>query len=166
MSLDNIQLPSIVIHDLFRNCLVELNSDEGIESKNNTNALSYLGANKENILILINNPDAIYLSDKHLNFLIGILAACKFTLADVAIINLSKTPAINYTRINEELSPRVTLLFGVSPLQIELPFDVPLFQVQQFNQRSYLVAPALNEVEADKELKRHLWVKLQQIFDI
>lgn len=166
MSLDNIQLPPFIIHDLFKDCLVDLNSYESIPQGMNTKALPFLGSNKQNIIILINNPDISYLSNQQLNFLTGILAACKLNLADIAILNLHKRPAINYNTINDELSPRITLMFGVSPMSIGLPFDIPMFQVQQFNERTYMVAPTLQELGNNKELKRQLWVNLQQIFSI
>ena len=166
MSLDNIQLPPSVIQVLFKNFLVGLDTDESKPNQDNNNKLSFLGDNTQNILILVNNPEFLYLSDPQMSFLTGILAACKLTIADVSILNLNKSLATNYTTINNQLDPRITLMFGVSPSMIGLPFEIPIFQVQNFTGRTYLVAPAFDELENNKILKRQLWENLKQILKL
>ncbi|MEQ1678153.1 MAG: hypothetical protein ABL876_15715, partial [Chitinophagaceae bacterium] len=55
-----------------------------------------LGHNQKNILLIVNNPDVVYLTDNELTFLTGILGACKLTLADVAIVNQNNHPEMAY----------------------------------------------------------------------
>ena len=163
MSLDNIHLPTFIIHDLFKYCLVDLKSYEP-NLVPNTSGIHYLGNNQQHVAIVISNEEASFLTDDQLIFLTGILSACKLNMADIALLNLYKTPAINYLKINETFSPRVTILFGVTPTAIELPFNVPVFQVQSFNGQMYLPAPSLSELQLSTDQKKHLWLRLQQLF--
>lgn len=166
MSLDNIELPAFILQDLFKNSLVHLDGRENIPSSKPGSSLNFLGGNRSKITILVENASVTFLSDQELLFLTGILSACKFTLEDIGLVNLYKTPAINYQQILEQLAPKKILMLGVSPKIINLPFDIPLFQVQKFDGCIYLCAPTLAELENDRNAKKQLWLKLQEIFEI
>src|SRR5215218_2370493 len=49
MSLDNIQLPATLIHQLYKKTLVELDSDKRNTEILNTTDISFLGSNENNI---------------------------------------------------------------------------------------------------------------------
>ena len=166
MSLDNIQLPAFVIQDLFRKNLVDINSNEKKEAIAGGEEPIFFGGNKQHIILLVNNPDAVFVTDQQLTFLSGILAACKLTLEDVGLINIAAIPTISYKTILNSFKPRIVIMFGISPDVIELPFVIPLFQKQSYNNQVYLAVPSLNELENNKELKRNLWTVLQQIFSL
>ena len=88
MSLDNIQLPPIVLQALFNKTLVE---DISIQIQNTASPkkmLAFLGKNEKQIIIIVSNEEVLYLPDEQLSFLLGVLAACKLTMEDVAIINI------------------------------------------------------------------------------
>jgi hypothetical protein len=106
------------------------------------------------------------LPDEQLNFITGALTACKLGLADVAILNISHTPSGKYKEIYNEFKSKVTILFGVTPAEFEMPVDFPEFQVQAFNNCTYLHSPELSKLEADKVLKSKFWVCLRRLFDI
>ncbi|HJV19631.1 MAG TPA: hypothetical protein VJ552_07095 [Sediminibacterium sp.] len=129
----------------------------------------FLGNNGKKITILVNEPDAVHLNEEHLNFLTKILGACQLNIGDVAIVNtLQQSVTIN--EINKTLNPEVCILFGVEPENIQLPFTVPYYQVQQFGPTLFLLAPAFtafNEEAADAKLeKTRLWVSLKKIFNL
>lgn len=166
MSLDNIQLPSIVLQDLFKNSLIELNSSKAEKPSNNNAAISYLGSNKKNISIIVEDASTIYLPDEQLNFLIGVLSACKLTMAEVALVNRNKYPDLNYNTIEAELDAAIILLFGVTPRQLDLPLEFPQYQIQKFNNQIYLSAPDLAVLQGDKAEKTKLWNCLKQVFSI
>jgi DNA polymerase III psi subunit len=166
MSLDNIQLPAFVIQDLFRKNLVDTNSNEKKEAIAGSEELNFFGGNKQHIILLVNNPDAVFVTDQQLTFLSGILTACKLTLEDVGLINIVATPIISYKAISKSFKPRIVIMFGISPEAIELPFVMPLFQKQLYNNQVYLTAPSLSELENNKDQKRNLWTVLQQIFSL
>jgi hypothetical protein len=166
MSIDNISLPPLVIQDLFRKTLVDLNPTENIPVVPIVKELNSFGGNKQHIILIVNNPDAAFISDQQLTFLSGILNACKLTLEDIGLVNIASNPSLSYKKITENFTPRIVMMFGISPDSIELPFVMPEFQRQSYNNQVYLSAPSLNDLENNKELKRKLWGVLQQIFSL
>lgn len=129
----------------------------------------FLGNNGKKITILVSEPDAVYLNEDHLNFLTKILGACQLNIGDVAIVNTLQQP-VTFNEIKKELDPEVCILFNVASGNIELPFTVPHYQVQQFGGTRFLLAPAFtafNEQAADAKLeKTKLWVSLKKIFNL
>jgi hypothetical protein len=166
MSLDNIQLPAIVLHDLFKDSLVDLNTHQPDNSDSTATSLSFLGNNQKKIAIIVADEQAIYLPDEELNFLMGILSACKLTMADVALLNIKKNDAFTYAELEQNLKAETILLLGVLPAQLELPLQFPVYQVQKFNNQVYLAAPALHLLAQDKAEKTKLWNCLKQVFSI
>jgi hypothetical protein len=114
----------------------------------------------------VDNDQYPFLSDAGLQFLTSILSACRLSLADVAIINTHKLPVEQLSARIEELNPSKVLLFGLEPLQINLPMNFPIFQLQAFNNRMYLQSPTLEQLEKDKTLKQRLWTCLKTLFEI
>lgn len=195
--LENIQLPSFILAGLYKDSLVVLDdvqlggkvlqTDEkqpvAAEEKAVTEPLaatvpnmvahqpqkSYLGDNKKNISILVSDPVAVYLNDDSLNFLSTILGACKLNLGDVAIINHLQQPQ-QFASLKEKLDPKFVLLFEVSPTDINLPFTIPQYQVQPYNNCSFLYAPSLQKMLGDgqeaKLEKSKLWLSLKKMFNI
>jgi len=162
MSLNNINLNAQLIADLYPNTLIET-SNSNIQ-KNDT-GVRYLGDNQKNITIFVKNKEVPFLNDTEFNFLTSILTACKLSIADVAIINLESNN-INPEELLIELNSKIVLLFDVAPTDINLPINFPHFQVQQFNKRTYLYAPAFTVIENDKAVKIKLWQSLKNIFNL
>ena len=70
----------------------------------------------------------------------------------------------------ERLQPRCLFLFDVNTTDIQLPFAIPHYQLQQYSGCTIMTSPAVNlsenstdEVKAEK---RKLWLKLKQIFNV
>ena len=166
MSLDNIQLPAIVLQDLFANVLVDLKTENAQPDSVTPESLSFLGENKKKISIIVDHAEVIYLPDDELNFLLGILSACKLSMADVALLNCSKNPPVAYKDISEQLSAEKVLLFGIEPSRLELPLQFPHYQIQNYNNQVYLSSPALKVLADNKEEKIKLWGCLKQVFTI
>ena len=166
MSLDNIQLLPIVLQQLFKHSLVDLKNGQKPEEKTASTEFAILGNNRSHILIMVASDETLYLPDEELNFLLGILAACNLTMDDVAILNIKKNKPLTYKTVIDELRPEKLFLFGVNPAQIELPLDFPNYQVQQFNNQTYLTAPLLSHFQDNKAEKTKLWGCLKQIFGI
>jgi DNA polymerase III psi subunit len=166
MSLDNIQLPSFVLQELFKNSLIDLKKEEIPLEKTISKEFSTLGNNRRHILILVKSDETLYLPDEELNFLMGILAACNLTMEDVAIMNIKKNKLVTYKTITNELKSEKVFLFGVSPDEIALPIDFPNYQIQQYNNQVYLTSPTLSKFQDNKVEKTKLWNCLKQIFAI
>jgi DNA polymerase III psi subunit len=149
------------VADLYKTSLVETGTPIISESKQ----VKYLGNNQKSILVIVSHQNIPFLPDAELSFLTNILAACKLSIADIAIINNNGVDQADLqTIINSE--GRNVLLFGVEPLAIGLPINFPPFQLQQFNKRTYLHAPELSQIENDKGLKTKLWNSLKALFGI
>jgi len=166
MSLDNIQLPAIVLQDLYTNALVDLKTENTQPASVVAGNLSFLGENKNRVSIIVDHAEAIYLPDEELSFLLGILSACKLSMADVALLNRSKNPSLTYKDISEQLSAEKVLLFGIEPSTLELPLQFPHYQIQQYNNQVYLSAPTLKILSSNIEEKKKLWGCLKQVFAI
>ena len=177
MALNNIQLNSALVKEMYKSLLVE--PDEGIAHKNlpelsdepigKTHLVKewkYLGGLKKNILLIVRYPDTAGLPDEQLNFLTSILAACKLNLGDAAILNISHSPSASYKDVMEKFKSTKVILFGVTPEEFEMPINFPEFQVQRFNNCTFLYGPVLEKLEADKILKSKLWVCLRKTFDL
>ena len=168
MSLDNIQLTDTILQGLYSKCLYDLDSHKSVLSDIPASGISFLGNNQKKITILVNSEAAIYLLDDELNFLLGILTACKLSMADIALVNLAKNPDLVYAVLSEQLKAEKVFLFGLSAANIELPLQFPHYQVQQYAGITFMTAPAITlsnpDTDAVKSEKRKLWEKLKLIF--
>ncbi|MDQ3278169.1 MAG: hypothetical protein M3Q06_07570 [Bacteroidota bacterium] len=162
MSLNNISLPSQLLADLYQHSLVS-DTATAVPVKA---ALSFLGKNGKNILIVVNKPDVPYLPDAELSFLTKVLTACQLSLMDIAIVNWSKLPQQEPATVIKETAARFVILFGLDPAQFEMPAETPLFTVRTICNRPGVMAPTLNEIESSKEAKGQLWSSLKQLFSI
>jgi len=165
MSLNDIQLPSIVICNLYKDCLIDLdyNIDKPIEK---SNKIKVLGGNSRRILLLVDNVDVPFLPNDQLDFLSGILSACRLNMGDVGIINLNTLINTDHKNIPDQMEAEIVILFGIESLALGLPFKIPDFQVQPFKNRTYLFAPRLDEIKNDTDLKRKFWESLKNIFSL
>jgi hypothetical protein len=164
MSLDNIQLPSMILQDLYSKSLVDLKTGKQDQGNVKQDELSYLGNNQKRIAVIVTAPDALYLADTDLHFLLGILSACKLSMEDIALINISKNTELSYTEITEKLLAEKFFLFGVEPESFGLPLQFPHYQVQHFNDQVYLSSVSLPELQSDIAEKKKLWSSLKKIF--
>ncbi len=163
MSLDNIQLSDQSCIILFSHNLIEdPASNVAIKSQNKIEIKS-LGENKNKVLFLVNDPDSKFLPDEEMELLTNLISACKLSMADIALVNFNAN-TYSYTQFNEAFQPKKILVFGITNSELELPFDIPHFQVQAFQQQFYLTAPPLKEFLHNKDLKKELWVCLQKLF--
>ncbi|MBV9963903.1 MAG: hypothetical protein JO072_16790 [Parafilimonas sp.] len=175
------RLPDFVLSDLFSNYLVFTGENLPVASSRSKATIekiaeeipkpkkNYLGNYERKIVVLVSDAENIYLSDHNLNFLTGILNACKLNLAHIALINFTNN-TLNFSNLKKNLQPEYLILFGLTALQIALPFTMPDYQVQEYNKCKILIAPSLNELNqqttAAKTEKTKLWKSLQKIFDL
>ena len=162
MSINDIKLNPQLLSELYEKSLIESSGSKTREEPQ----LKFLGDNKKNVLIVVKNNLLPFLSDNDLQFLTTILNACKLSLADVAIINLENTGEIQFENVVLKLKSSSVLLFDVTPSDINLPINFPHFQVQHFNNHTYLYSPSFTELEQDKKLKSALWQSLKNLFKI
>jgi hypothetical protein len=161
MSLNDIQIKSSLLADLYKNSLVQT-SATAVPEKSQA---KYLGTNRKNVIVLVSHTSVPFLPNEELSFLTNVLAACKLSVADIGIINVHGMEQTNLQVVIDD-EAKMVLLFGVEPLGIGLPINFPAFQLQGFNGRTYLQAPALSLIADDKALKTRLWNSLKALFNI
>jgi hypothetical protein len=190
MSLNNIQLNFSIIGELYKNLLIETNEVlQQLEAtpssplpvspeikaahgkKENVFDIHkedwrYLGENKKNILLIVYYKNVTHLPDDHLNFLTSVLTACKLNLGDIAILNTANHPLAIYKTVQEKFKSGFIILFGLTPGEFEMPLNFPEFQIQAFNNCTFLHTPAIEKLEVDKVLKSKLWVSLRKMFNL
>jgi hypothetical protein len=160
MDINHIELTPQLLTDLYETVLVHTNTTVMPQ----TAVIPFLGENQKNIIIVVNNSELVYLPDNEYDFLIRILAPCKVDITDVAIVNWQRIGSKDFNVIMEQLSPRIILLFDVPPSEFGLPIKFPEYQVQKFDKRLYLFAPALSQLEDNIPAKNQLWNSLKILF--
>src|SRR5688572_356413 len=177
MNINDILITPQLVADLYPYSLVETGEDparsplpeKNIEPENSADPAPLwrsLGDNKKNILVVVRYPDAVHLPDKELDLLTGMLVACKLSLADVAIINLTNHLEASYKELTAFFKSKVVLLFDVEPASFGLPMSFPHYQLQAFANATFLYSPSLTELENDKLQKSKLWVSLKRLFNL
>ncbi len=167
MPIDKVRLPAILHESLFKNHLIDckkMNDDE--TSTITETKINFLGSNEKKITFLINDRRNKFLADTQMKFLSDLLMACYLNMADIAIVNIHHNQKITYRELADQLHSGKILLFGVSAADLDLPFTIPFFQVQNFHEKIYMISPPLEEIQMDKELKKQLWLCLQKIFNL
>ena len=166
MSLNEIQLQGTLLASMFKNSLIDLNSRLADQILHEENKLDFLGGNEKKIIFLTSDDQNKFISDSSISFLNALLTACSLTLADIALINFYQYKKVKYSELTERLNAKKILIFGISAEALELPFAIPFFQVQKFQQEVYLLCPSLEEIQTNKVLKKQLWNCLQKIFNV
>ncbi|MEO6069920.1 MAG: hypothetical protein ABIN57_07745 [Chitinophagaceae bacterium] len=162
MSLNDINLTNYQLASLYPNVLVEPMGKAGAELY----ALNYLGGNLSHILLVINKDFTAFLSDAEFTFLTSILGACKLSIADVAIYNWAQQEVPSHTSILAQLKSKKVLLFDLDPTQFGLPLFFQHYQIQSFNNLTFLSAPSLLAIENNVEEKKNFWNALKELFSL
>ncbi|MDZ4071554.1 MAG: hypothetical protein U1C70_07005 [Sediminibacterium sp.] len=172
---NDMRLPDFVLPDLYKHHLVIVNEPSvynKVEEKtvvSDTKEPEFLGNNQKKITILVSDKEAVFVNDQALQFLSAILTACKLNLGDVAIVNLANHP-LSYPAIKEWLTPKYMILFDIEASLIRMPFKLPLYQVQLYDQCSLLFAPSFHTMMGDsreaKLEKSKLWLSLKNMFNL
>lgn len=164
MSLNNIVMPPELIVNLYRNTLVE-NSAMPVPQKGAVDSvIDYLGENKKQVLILVDQKAVPFLPEKETKFLTTVLSACGLNLSHVAIVNKHTLKESAEAAI-AQLAPKQILFLDVQPSQFGFD-DAPHYTVQVKDNIQFVFAPALSQIEKTKEAKSRFWLALKQIFGL
>jgi hypothetical protein len=163
MSLNNIQLSMETCQNLFSQNLVAVNDIPEEKEGEKEIKITSLGENQQKILFLIKDTQHKFLADEEMTLLSNLITACKLSMADIALVNFHLN-TYNYQVFLDHFQPDKILLFGVTTDELTLPFTIPFFQIQPFQQQLYLTAPSLKILLNNKDLKKELWINLQKLF--
>ena len=159
MSLNNISLSDALLADLYPNVLVQGSAKPKVTKV----PAPFLGGNEKNILILVNQKDAVFLHEKELAFLTAVLSACQLHLSHVAIVNRALLKDGSFADVQVQFSPKKVLLLDVPPQEAGLA-EGELYTVQTADGFEAVVAPSLSEIEETKQSKSKFWIALKQLF--
>lgn len=162
MSLNNIQFSSYLCCNLYAKSLILTKEISNVST--NKIEISSLGGNQKKILFLVNNPETKFLDNDEMILLTNLITACQLSMEDIALVNYFNSDKLNYKDLVEYFQSEKILLFGISATEMDLPFIIPDFQVQSYDKKLFMAAPALSEFINNKDLKKNLWVCLQKIF--
>ncbi len=149
-------LPNSLITLLYKDVLIE---DKTYLEKNTEEQETM----PKDVLIIAKSAST-NLNEKQILFLTSILKALKLGLNDVNLITNLDEHFGPYKTMVSKYSPNKIILFGLGPSDIELPMNFPPFQIQAFENKKYLCAPTLEEIEENKSTKLTLWQGLQKLF--
>jgi len=172
MNLKAIKLPESVITSLYTSNLIEgvITNDTKAQTQakelHTRNEFKFLGNNEKKVLVIVNNPGVDYLPEDEMQFLTNMLNACKLSINDIAIVNVSGSNHSSYKEITQLLETRIALLINTEAATIGLPLDFPHFQVQPFSNMTFLSFPSLSDIKNDQLQKSKLWVCLRRIFNV
>ena len=137
MDIDNIELTSSICESLFSNKLVDTKSSGKLSNELKNPPLEFLGDNRKNIVFLVNNEKEKFVSNEEIEVLNNLLTACKMTIGDISLVNFYPCRKINYETLTEKFNAKFILLFGVSCAQLGLPFNIPDYQIQKYQEANY-----------------------------
>ena len=131
-------------------------------SSSKSGAIRFLGDNKKNITILVNDANYTYVGEQELTVLTKMLDACRINIGDVAIVNLA-TQNPSEESLVKHLKPIKIISFGTN-------WDSAVFSIDNRNGYELLTAPPLIELLGDtansKQLKTKLWGSLKLFFGL
>jgi hypothetical protein len=167
------RLPPFILADWYKNDLV-ITGDATISvqksippvKKRQPVVIKKLGDHLQKVTILVNTSEAAFLPEEEFTLLSNILKACNLTMADVAVVNWNRTPAM-FSEIKQQLGPKYLLLFRVSTAEIDLPFSIPLYQIQEYDQCKLIQSASLEQMLGDNDSskleKSKLWSALRKM---
>ncbi|RYY85368.1 MAG: hypothetical protein EOO15_17245 [Chitinophagaceae bacterium] len=174
MDLNDIQLSSNQLAQLYEKTLVELQSEAPpqampkvapvatLATEQQAAPPSYLGQNGKGILLVNNDPASRFIADGDLEVLTKIMDRAGIGLADIAIVNWAQLSPADGPSLLTQLESRRVLLFGLSPQAFGLPAVFPAYQVQQLSGRTYLCAPPVAELAtAADAIKKNFWTSFK-----
>lgn len=166
MTIDKIHLSNFLCTNLFEKSLVGQKETRKTPELIKKTKIQHLGLNHKHILFLVNNAEHKYLGDAEMEMLTNLLTACKLSVADIALVNIAHCPGITYEDFISELKSEKLLIFGITTSDLKLPFNIPDFQIQKFQNQTYLFNPSMEKILNDVNLKKSLWLCLKTIFSV
>jgi hypothetical protein len=122
----------------------------------------FLGSNKRNILILVNDPDNEVSDEAGRDLLRKVLKSINLVSADFALLNYAKYSGVNFAELSEFFNSSLIFSFGVEPLHLGLinhPSNTIVFE----GEVRLIFSHELKKLNADILVKKALWSILQTL---
>ena len=122
----------------------------------------FLGKNKRNILILVNDGHNDVSDETGRELLRKIVKSINLTADDFALVNYARYSTANFEQIKDYFNCELVFAFGVSPANLALPEHPENVIVQERGVRMVFSA-ALPKLNDDAEAKKALWRCLKNL---
>lgn len=177
-------LPASVLVSLYKDTLVlpdEEKKPEIIQNKEEKEAktveipkvkklvgpLKHLGDHHKKILVIVNDPNSVYLNETDFILLTSILNACKLTIADIALVNIGNQET-SLHQILETLPSSKIMCFDVAPTDLKIKLPTTLYKVNELGESILFFSKALSSMQGTgaeaKQEKGTLWILLKKLF--
>ena len=129
----------------------------------------FLGKNLRQVSFLVHNPEGDFLPEDQLTFLQKMLAACKYGLDDIALLNTAKIP-FDLAQWRLQFTPRIVFLWGITPASVGLKPGLQDFAISLLDGISVVpvLAPGLMSGSNPEGTgyKQRLWACLKKLFTL
>lgn len=133
-----------------------------VEAAQKAIAFKFLGSNKRNVLILVNDPENEVSDEKGRELLRKIVKSVNLSAADFALLNYAAYPDVKFEQFRSYFSPALVFAFGVGPAQLALP-DHARNTIVQEGQIRLIFSTELKALDQDAATKKALWGSLQKL---
>lgn len=118
------------------------------------------------ILVLVDEKKQDDLMPSDALLLENILKAAGHSIIETDIINLSTLPHSDARAVLASKSTNYFITFGVPLIKLQLDLLLPPYTPKYIEGIWFLLADPLSVINADKALKKRLWLALQQMFKV
>ena len=135
--------------------------------KKSTGPLKHLGDHNKKILVIVNDPNSVYLNEADFILLTSILNACKLTIADIALVNIGNQET-SLHQILETLPSSIIMCFDVASADLKIKLPNTLYKVTELGESNLFFSKALSCMQgtsAEAKLEKGtLWILLKKLF--
>jgi hypothetical protein len=121
---------------------------------------------RHRILVLVDEPRHPELPPSQALLLENILKATGNASSEIDLLNFSYIPQADARTVLAQKSTNYFISFGVPMIRLQLDLLLPPYTPQKIEGIWFLLTDSLDQIEADKSLKKRLWLALQQMFGI
>lgn len=118
------------------------------------------------ILVLVDEKKQDDLLPSDALLLENILKAAGHSIIETDILNLSTLPHSDARAVLASKSTNYFITFGVPLIKLQLDLLLPPYTPKYIEGIWFLLADPLSVIDADKALKKRLWLALQQMFKV
>jgi hypothetical protein len=131
--------------------------------------IKYLGDHHKKILVVVNDPESVYLNETDFILLTSILNACRLTIADIALINVGNQKASLHEMLTK-LPSLLVIAFDLDAKALKIKLPSTFYKITTLGETNLLFSAALSTMQGSsadaKEEKGKLWTVLKQIFQL
>lgn len=177
MGINNFKLSPELIASLYPESLVDENDPAPIKTAAKPGkpvalpktGYPYLGKNLRSVCFLTSYPEGDFLPGEQLVFLQKMLAACKYSLDDIALVNIAGI-SFDLAELRIQFQPRIIFLWGIPQESVVLQPGLPDFSVSMVDGISVIPvsSPELMTGNSPQggEFKQRLWTCLKKLFSL